>query len=155
MEFVVGKPADDSGTRPPVNSHLLPSLYKQVEVQRGWQDQQAAAEHSLEKSCCVEGMAGFSSKSMVLLSLLGLLALLLCGTSEAQSNQDCCLSYTKVRLPRWALKGYTEQLSSEVCDIHAIIFHTYSGLNACVNPKDGWVKKHLLFLSHKLKKMSM
>lgn len=25
-------------------------------------------------------------------------------------------------------------------------FHTYSGLNACVNPKEGWVKKHLLFL---------
>ncbi|KQK80458.1 c-C motif chemokine 20 [Amazona aestiva] len=100
-------------------------------------------------------MAGFSSKSLVLASVLGLLALFLCGTSEAQSNQDCCLSYTKVRLPRWALKGYTEQLSSEVCDIHAIIFHTYSGRNACVNPKEGWVKKHLLFLSHKLKKMSM
>ncbi|KAM9274988.1 LOW QUALITY PROTEIN: C-C motif chemokine 20 [Cariama cristata] len=100
-------------------------------------------------------MAGFSSKSLVLVSL-GLLALLLCGTSEAQSNQDCCLSYTKVRLPRWALKGYTEQLSSEVCDIHASCnFHTQSGLNACVNPKEGWVKKHLLFLSHKLKKMSM
>ncbi|XP_071607849.1 C-C motif chemokine 20 isoform X3 [Heliangelus exortis] len=72
----------------------------------------------------------------------------------AQTNQDCCLSYTKVRLPRWALLGYTEQLSSEVCDIHAIIFHTRSGLKACVNPKEGWVKKHLLFLSHKLKKMS-
>ncbi|NXF33901.1 CCL20 protein, partial [Nyctibius bracteatus] len=86
------------------------------------------------------------SKSLVLASLLGLLVLLLCSTSEAQSNQDCCLSYTKVRLPRWALKGYTEQLSSEVCDIHAIIFHTYGGLNACVNPKEGWVKKHLLFL---------
>ncbi|KFO54572.1 C-C motif chemokine 20, partial [Corvus brachyrhynchos] len=86
------------------------------------------------------------SKSMVLVFLLGLLVLLLCGTSEAQSNQDCCLSYTKVRLPRWALKGYTEQLSSEVCDIPAIIFHTSSGLKACVNPKEGWVKKHLLFL---------
>ncbi|XP_009888206.1 PREDICTED: C-C motif chemokine 20 [Charadrius vociferus] len=100
-------------------------------------------------------MASVISKSLVLVSLLGLLALLLCGTSDAQSNQDCCLSYTKGRLPRWALKGYTEQLSSEVCDIHAIIFHTYGGLNACVNPKEGWVKKHLLFLSHKLKKMSM
>ncbi|XP_057222887.1 C-C motif chemokine 20 [Malurus melanocephalus] len=99
-------------------------------------------------------MTGCSSKSMVLLSLLGLLVLLLCGTSQAQSNQDCCLSYTKVRLPRWALKGYTEQLSSEVCDIPAIIFHTSSGLNACVNPKEGWVKKHLLFLSHRLRKMS-
>lgn len=39
----------------------------------------------------------------------------------AQSNQDCCLSYTKARLPRWAIKGYTEQLSSEVCDIDAIM----------------------------------
>ncbi|NXM68163.1 CCL20 protein, partial [Serilophus lunatus] len=86
------------------------------------------------------------SKSVFLLSLLGLLALLLCSTSEAQSNQDCCLSYTKVRLPRWALKGYTEQLPGEVCDIPAIIFHTNSGLKACVNPKEGWVKKHLLFL---------
>ncbi|XP_005051068.1 PREDICTED: C-C motif chemokine 20 [Ficedula albicollis] len=99
-------------------------------------------------------MTGCSSKSMVLLSLLGLLVLLLWGSSEAQSNQDCCLSYTKVRLPRWALKGYTEQLASEVCDIPAIIFHTVSGLKACVNPKEAWVKKHLLFLSHRLRKMS-
>ncbi|NXI41758.1 CCL20 protein, partial [Galbula dea] len=86
------------------------------------------------------------SKNLALLSLLGLLVLLLCGGSKAQSNQDCCLSYTRVRLPRWALKGYTEQLSSEVCDIDAIIFHTYRGLSACVDPKEGWVKKHLLFL---------
>ncbi|XP_009999931.1 PREDICTED: C-C motif chemokine 20 [Chaetura pelagica] len=99
-------------------------------------------------------MAGLRNKSLVLASLLGLLALLLCGSSEAQSNQDCCLSYTRVRLPRWALKGYTEQLSTEVCDIHAIIFHTHSGLKVCVNPKEGWVKKHLLFLSQKLRKMS-
>ncbi|NXH12200.1 CCL20 protein, partial [Bucco capensis] len=80
------------------------------------------------------------------LALLGLLALLLCGSSQAQSNQDCCLSYSKGRLPRWALKGYTEQLSGEVCDIDAIIFHTYRGKHACVDPKEAWVKKHLLFL---------
>ncbi|NWS93590.1 CCL20 protein, partial [Mionectes macconnelli] len=86
------------------------------------------------------------SKSMVLVSVLGLLVLLLCGTSEAHSNHDCCLSYTKLRLPRWALKGYTEQLSSEVCDIPAIIFHTKSGLEVCVNPKEGWVKTSLNFL---------
>ncbi|NXX97526.1 CCL20 protein, partial [Centropus bengalensis] len=57
------------------------------------------------------------SKSLVLGSLLGFFALLLCGTSEAQSNLFFCLSYTKVRLPRWVFLGYTEQLSSEVCDI--------------------------------------
>ncbi|XP_025942832.1 C-C motif chemokine 20 isoform X1 [Apteryx rowi] len=100
-------------------------------------------------------MAGFNCKSLVLASLLGLLVLLLSGPSQAQSNQDCCLSYSKGRLPRWAIKGYTEQLSSEVCDISAIIFHTQSGLNACVNPKEAWVKRHLLWLSQKLKRMSM
>ncbi|XP_046754258.1 C-C motif chemokine 20 isoform X1 [Gallus gallus] len=80
------------------------------------------------------------------------------GTSlrqQAQSNQDCCLSYSKVRLPRKVIKGFTEQLSGEVCDIDAIIFHTVRGLKACVNPKEDWVKKHLLFLSQKLKRMSM
>lgn len=39
----------------------------------------------------------------------------------AQSNQDCCLSYSKVRLPRKVIKGFTEQLSGEVCDIDAIM----------------------------------
>ncbi|KAM6389085.1 LOW QUALITY PROTEIN: C-C motif chemokine 20 [Pluvialis apricaria] len=155
MEFAMGKPADDSGTRPRVNSRLPAPLYKQVEVRQGWQDKQAHPSTPWSTAAVRGGMASFSSKSLVLVSLLGLLALLLCGTSDAQSNQDCCLSYSKVRLPRWALKGYSEQLSSEVCDIHAIIFHTYGGLNACVNPKEGWVKRHLLFLSHKLKKMSM
>ncbi|NXA96505.1 CCL20 protein, partial [Melanocharis versteri] len=86
------------------------------------------------------------SKSRVLVTLLGLLVLLLCGTSEAQSNQDCCLSYTKAHLPPRALKGYTEQLSSEVCDIPAIIFHTANGRKACVDPEEGWVKRRLLFL---------
>ncbi|XP_066478760.1 C-C motif chemokine 20 [Tiliqua scincoides] len=79
---------------------------------------------------------------------------LLLGTSEAQSNQDCCLSYNKEHLPRWAITGFTEQRSSEVCDIDAIIFHTKRGLKACANPKDRWVKRHLHWLSEKLKKMS-
>ncbi|POI26506.1 hypothetical protein CIB84_009743 [Bambusicola thoracicus] len=101
-------------------------------------------------------MPGLSTKSLILASLLGLLLLLLmCSTSQAQSNQDCCLSYSKVRLPRKVITGFTEQLSGEVCDIDAIIFHTIRGLKACVNPKEDWVKKHLLFLSLKLKKMSM
>lgn len=100
-------------------------------------------------------MPALSTKSLILASLLGLLLLLLCSTSQAQSNQDCCLSYSKVRLPRKVIKGFTEQLSGEVCDIDAIIFHTVRGLKACVNPKEDWVKKHLLFLSQKLKRMSM
>ncbi|XP_044288928.1 C-C motif chemokine 20 [Varanus komodoensis] len=79
---------------------------------------------------------------------------LLLGATEAQNNQDCCLSYTKVPLPRRTITGFTEQLSSEVCDINAIIFYTRKGLRACANPKDRWVKKQLHWLGEKLKKLS-
>ncbi|EMP40321.1 WD repeat-containing protein 69 [Chelonia mydas] len=148
-------------------------------------------------------MTNFISRSLILASLMGLLLLYLSGTSEAQNNQDCCLSYSTIRLPRGVIKGYTEQLSSEVCDINAImmkinsvplifnaffpipaqsnqdcclsymrtelprraingyteqlsneicdigaiIFHTKNGLKACANPEDNWVKKRLLWLS--------
>uniref|UniRef100_A0A8C8RC33 C-C motif chemokine n=1 Tax=Pelusios castaneus TaxID=367368 RepID=A0A8C8RC33_9SAUR len=98
-------------------------------------------------------MTGFGSRSFILAALIGLLYLFC--TSEAQSNQDCCLSYMRAELPRWAISGYTEQLSNEVCDIGAIVFHTKSGMKACANPKDNWVKKRLLWLSKKLKKMSI
>uniref|UniRef100_A0A8D0GEX3 Chemokine interleukin-8-like domain-containing protein n=1 Tax=Sphenodon punctatus TaxID=8508 RepID=A0A8D0GEX3_SPHPU len=87
-------------------------------------------------------MTSFNSKSLFLASLMGLLLLYLVGTSEAQSNQDCFI------------KGYTEQLSSEFCDISAIIFQTKNGRKACANPQDRWVKQHLLWLSKKLKKMA-
>uniref|UniRef100_A0A8C8RCQ5 C-C motif chemokine n=1 Tax=Pelusios castaneus TaxID=367368 RepID=A0A8C8RCQ5_9SAUR len=100
-------------------------------------------------------MTNFISKSLILASLIGLLVLYLSGTSEAQNNQDCCLSYSKVRLPRGVIRGYTEQLSTEVCDINAIIFHTKNGLKVCANPEQRWVKRHLLLLSDKLKKMSL
>ncbi|XP_077204972.1 C-C motif chemokine 20 isoform X2 [Paroedura picta] len=71
--------------------------------------------------------------------------------SAAQSNQDCCLSYTKEPLPPRIITGFTRQFSSEVCDINAIIFHLRKGQKACANPQDGWVKKHLYRLSKKRK----
>ncbi|XP_006119971.2 C-C motif chemokine 20-like [Pelodiscus sinensis] len=98
-------------------------------------------------------MTSFNRMSFILASLLGLLCLFC--TSEAQSNQDCCLSYMRSELPRRVITGYMEQLSNEVCDISAIIFHTRNGLKACANPEDNWVKMRLLWLSKKLKKMSM
>lgn len=100
MEFAVGE------TRwwrwnPPVCEFpwLLAPLYKQVEVRQGWQDRQAAARHSVELSrVCGERMTGCSSKSMVLLSVLGLLALLLCSTSEGEWPQRSALEGLPVLL---------------------------------------------------------
>ncbi|CAM4612124.1 unnamed protein product [Caretta caretta] len=66
-------------------------------------------------------MTGFGSMSFIMASLVGLLCLFC--TSEAQSNQDCCLSYMRTELPRRAINGYTEQLSNEICDIGAIFPH--------------------------------
>ncbi|XP_034988510.1 C-C motif chemokine 20 [Zootoca vivipara] len=97
-------------------------------------------------------MTGFNMKNVSLAVLVGLLLLL--GMCEAQSNQDCCLSYTKKPIPRRVIIGFTEQLSSEVCDINAVIFHTKGGLRACANPTDPWVKKQLHLLSKKLNKLS-
>uniref|UniRef100_A0A8D0GD26 C-C motif chemokine n=1 Tax=Sphenodon punctatus TaxID=8508 RepID=A0A8D0GD26_SPHPU len=99
-------------------------------------------------------MTSFMCKNLVLATLIGLLMLYLSGTCEAQSNQDCCLSYRRRKLPLHVIKGYTEQLSSEFCDINAIIFHTKRGMKVCVNQKDQWVKNHLRQLSKRLKKMS-
>ncbi|XP_062987561.1 C-C motif chemokine 20 [Elgaria multicarinata webbii] len=97
-------------------------------------------------------MTSFSKKNAAFAILIGLLLLL--GTSEAQSNQDCCLSYNKKPLRRSTVVGFTEQFSSEVCDINAVIFHTRKGYKACANPKDHWVKDRVRWLSEKLKKMA-
>nr|XP_028586982.1 C-C motif chemokine 20 [Podarcis muralis] len=97
-------------------------------------------------------MIGFNMKNVPLAVLVGLLLLL--GMCEAQSNQDCCLTYTKRPIPHRIIKGFTEQLSSEVCDINAVIFHTKGGLKACANPREPWVKKQLRLLSKRLNKLS-
>ncbi|XP_028586982.2 C-C motif chemokine 20 [Podarcis muralis] len=97
-------------------------------------------------------MTGFNMKNVPLAVLVGLLLLL--GMCEAQSNQDCCLTYTKRPIPHRIIKGFTEQLSSEVCDINAVIFHTKGGLKACANPREPWVKKQLRLLSKRLNKLS-
>ncbi|XP_054839822.1 C-C motif chemokine 20 [Eublepharis macularius] len=94
-------------------------------------------------------LTGLNKMNLTLGVLLGLLLFL--GAGEAQSNQDCCLSYTKEPLPLKIITGFTIQFSSEVCDINAIIFHLKKGLRACANPEDGWVKKHLHRLSKKRK----
>ncbi|XP_060098231.1 C-C motif chemokine 20 [Heteronotia binoei] len=94
-------------------------------------------------------LTGLNKINLPLGVLLGLVLLL--GTGKAQSNQDCCLSYTKEPLPLRIITGFTKQLSSEVCDINAIIFHLKKGWRACANPQDGWVKKHLHRLNKKRK----
>uniref|UniRef100_A0A8D0BIJ0 C-C motif chemokine n=1 Tax=Salvator merianae TaxID=96440 RepID=A0A8D0BIJ0_SALMN len=91
-------------------------------------------------------MTAFNMKNLSFVILMSLLLLLLLDRSEGQSNQDCCLSYSKKPLPRKAIKGFTEQFSSEVCELDAIIFNMRNGVKACANPKHKWVRDHLCWL---------
>ncbi|XP_072110747.1 C-C motif chemokine 20-like [Mobula birostris] len=73
---------------------------------------------------------------------------------SAVSHADCCLNYSKHRLPRKLISGYLEQNSSEICEIDAIILYTVRGRAVCVDPNQPWVKRILYFLSKKLKTLS-
>lgn len=110
----------------------LSALGRAPGAAHSWQQDEAGLEgNGFSKMCyliplfCHEGAGwlGLNSechRQQGSVGQMGFICFILSFT-PAQSNQDCCLSYTKVRLPRWALKGYTEQLSSEVCDIPAIM----------------------------------
>ncbi|XP_055502146.1 C-C motif chemokine 20-like [Leucoraja erinacea] len=75
-------------------------------------------------------------------------------TLSAATYGDCCLAYSKKRLPQKLISGYMEQKSNEICEIDAIIFYTVRGRAVCADPEHHWVKKALNFLSKKLRKMS-
>ncbi|XP_038672774.1 C-C motif chemokine 20-like [Scyliorhinus canicula] len=74
---------------------------------------------------------------------------------DSASAMDCCLRYSKKRLPFRLISGYVEQQSNEICDIDAIIFYTVGGQAICANPDSLWVKVGLKLLSKKLEEMSL
>ncbi|XP_007653177.1 C-C motif chemokine 20 isoform X1 [Cricetulus griseus] len=92
-------------------------------------------------------------KSLLFLLSACVLLVHFCSQSEAASNFDCCLRYTKTTIPPRAIVGFTEQLADEACDIDAIIFHTKRKLSVCADPKKDWVKRALRHLSQRFKKM--
>ncbi|XP_032887286.1 C-C motif chemokine 20-like [Amblyraja radiata] len=95
-------------------------------------------------------------KRLLPVALLSLIVLSMFGNSLSAATPygDCCLAYSKKRLPRKLISGYVEQKSNEICEIDAIIFYTIRGRAVCADPEQQWVKKALYFLSKKLKKMS-
>ncbi|XP_052605220.1 C-C motif chemokine 20 isoform X1 [Peromyscus californicus insignis] len=94
-----------------------------------------------------------SGKSLLFLALAWVLLAHLHSQSEAASNFDCCLRYTKSVIPSKAIIGFTEQLADEACDINAVIFYTKRKLAVCADPKQAWVKRAVRLLSLRVKKM--
>ncbi|XP_032887285.1 C-C motif chemokine 20-like [Amblyraja radiata] len=95
-------------------------------------------------------------KRLLPAAMLSLIVLnMFCNTpSAAATYGDCCLAYSKKRLPQKLISGYVEQNSNEICEKDAIIFFTVRGRAVCADPEHHWVKKALNFLSKKLRKMS-
>ncbi|XP_023413583.1 C-C motif chemokine 20 isoform X2 [Loxodonta africana] len=88
-----------------------------------------------------------SGKSLLLAALMAVVLLHLCSRSEA-SSFDCCLRYTEHVIHPKLITGFTQQLSSEACDIDAVIFHTKRRLAVCADPKKVWVKQAVWILRY-------
>ncbi|XP_059804973.1 C-C motif chemokine 20-like [Hypanus sabinus] len=95
----------------------------------------------------LQQLASVAMLSMIILSTFS-------DSVSAVTHADCCLNYSKHRLPRKLISGYLEQNSNEMCEIDAIILYTIRGRAVCVDPDQPWVKRTLFFLSKKLKTLS-
>ncbi|XP_053508131.1 C-C motif chemokine 20-like [Ictalurus furcatus] len=51
----------------------------------------------------------------------------------------CCRRYSKGQLPVHLIRGYSIQTIHAICNINAIIFHTYGGRKMCADPTQPWV----------------
>ncbi|XP_057618788.1 C-C motif chemokine 20 [Chionomys nivalis] len=94
-------------------------------------------------SCC--------GKSLLFIVLALVVLGHLCSQSDAASNFDCCLRYTKHIYPPKIFVGFVKQLADEACDINAIILYTKRKISVCADPKQDWVKKTVRYLSLKAK----
>ncbi|XP_067897497.1 C-C motif chemokine 20-like [Heterodontus francisci] len=92
-------------------------------------------------------------RNLVVAALFSLLVLNM--FNDSVSASDCCLRYSRNRLPFRLISGYVEQQSNEICDIDAIVFYTVGGRAVCANPDSRWVKIALKLLSKKLEEMSL
>ncbi|XP_043557867.1 C-C motif chemokine 20-like [Chiloscyllium plagiosum] len=98
----------------------------------------------------------YALRKLLLVTVLSLLTLGIVNFSVSAHSMysDCCLGYSKGRLPLRKISGYVEQQSNEICDIDAIIFYTVGGRAVCTDPENKWVKRALRYLSKKLEEMS-
>ncbi|KAM7339492.1 hypothetical protein ACRRTK_000107 [Alexandromys fortis] len=92
-----------------------------------------------------------TGKSLFFIVLASVVLAHFCSQSEAASNFDCCLRYTKHIYPPKIFVRFTEQLADEACDINAIILYTKRKISVCADPNQGWVKKTVRYLSPKAK----
>ncbi|XP_076989794.1 C-C motif chemokine 21 [Tamandua tetradactyla] len=83
-------------------------------------------------------------QSLALSLLVLLLALCSPGTQGSDGGaQDCCLTYSKKKIPNHVVRGYRKQDLSLGCSIPAILFSPKkcSQPELCADPKEAWVQR--------------
>ncbi|XP_048398391.1 C-C motif chemokine 20-like [Stegostoma tigrinum] len=95
-------------------------------------------------------------RKLVLATVLSLITLSMDSflVTSYSMYSDCCLRYSRGRIPLKMISGYVEQQSNEICEKDAIIFYTVGGRAVCADPDDKWVKRALRYLSKKLEELS-
>ncbi|XP_059846791.1 C-C motif chemokine 5 [Hypanus sabinus] len=75
-------------------------------------------------------------------------------TAQANSFEDCCLKYTKVKNPRRVQKlivNHRVQRTGGGCNLAAVILRLRN-VSICVNPKEKWVRNYINLTEKKLVK---
>ncbi|XP_020390843.1 C-C motif chemokine 20-like [Rhincodon typus] len=95
-------------------------------------------------------------RKLVLVTVLSLIMLSMVSflVTAYSMYSDCCLRYSRGRIPLKFISGYVEQQSNEICEKDAIIFYTVAGRAVCADPEDKWVKRAIYYLSKKLEELS-
>ncbi|KAK1168640.1 C-C motif chemokine 20-like [Acipenser oxyrinchus oxyrinchus] len=96
----------------------------------------------------------FGIKILILAVLALTLVLISYNTADAffAGPGSCCISYSTNMIHLRAIRRYTKQESTGLCNIDAIIFHTRRNLKICADPRVKWVKRLINRLSKRNKR---
>ncbi|CAH6790280.1 C-C motif chemokine 21 [Phodopus roborovskii] len=84
------------------------------------------------------------AQTLALSLLILVLALCIPWTQGSDGGgQDCCLKYSRRKIPYSIVRGYRRQEPSLGCTVSAILFlpRKRSQPELCANPEEGWVQK--------------
>ncbi|XP_069779065.1 C-C motif chemokine 25b [Narcine bancroftii] len=93
----------------------------------------------------------------LLISLLLMATCFYWSTGQANSFEDCCLKYVKVKNPKRVQKNilsYQEVRTGGGCNLHAVILKLRRW-TICVNPNENWVKNYIKISKTKQAKSEM
>nr|XP_023674247.1 C-C motif chemokine 20-like [Paramormyrops kingsleyae] len=82
-----------------------------------------------------------------------LVLLLLACLMHTPVSAACCTKYSRTPIPIMHIKGVSIQKNTGICNINAVIFHTYKRKQLCADPNASWVLDRIKTLRETVKRM--